>query len=82
MFKNLYQLTKNKVGVQGRNFITQNTKRFSSYKQYKPPSGGGGYGSYALAGAGAAGITYLMMYGRTLGYSRTQTGIVTPQMAQ
>lgn len=65
MFKNLHHL-KNKL-VNNRNTIINTTKRFYRETPIKPP-GGGGYASWALIGAGTAGIAYLMMYGSQLKY--------------
>jgi len=51
--------------------VIQNSKKLFSYRQVKPPTPGG-YAAMALIGAGAAGLGYLMLYGRNLSYSRVQ----------
>ena len=49
----------------------------------KPPNFGS-FGSWALIGAGTAGLAYLIMRGRTLQYSRFQAGAapLAPGMTQ
>ena len=49
--------------------ISMMPKRMFANMQMKPP-GFNQVGSWALIGAGAAGLVYLMLYGRNLTYQR------------
>lgn len=62
MFKSAH-LLKNKI-VNNKNFVNT-TKRFYRESPIKPPTNPS-YASWALIGAGTAGIGYLMLYGRNL----------------
>ena len=63
MFKNLHQLKQRAPQV--RSYFKQ-PKRFNSNYQMKPPSQGGQALSWALAGAGTAGLAYLLLKGRSM----------------
>lgn len=54
----------------GKGMLSPSRRLFSNY-QVKPPNFNNTAG-WALVGAGAAGIGYLLLKGRNLQYSRTQ----------
>jgi hypothetical protein len=64
MFKNLLQL-RSKLTTSSQP-ILKSTKKFFSQSQFGGPQPKASYASYALVGAGTAGIAYLMLYGRNL----------------
>ncbi len=64
MFKGLHSLRSK--AVQSRKMVANQVRSFSE-RQIRPPNfGGGGLASYALIGAGTAGIAYLMLRGKVL----------------
>ena len=68
MFKNLHYL-KSRLTAQPRKFM-QSTKRFVSGRNIKPPTGSTNYLAYGMAGAGVAGLAYLMYKARSINAMR------------
>ena len=68
MFKSALAL-KQKLASTTKVF-SQAPRRFFSTPSMKPPKAG--LGSYALIGAGSAGLVYLMMYGRNMSRTANQ----------
>jgi hypothetical protein len=62
MFKNMFLL---KSKIQNSKVIMQQPRKFFSY-QAKPPTQS--YGKMAMFGAGTAGLVFLMLKGRSIGY--------------
>ena len=64
MFKYLHEL---RMRAPQAKSVFKKPKRFNSNFQMKPPSQGGQALSWALAGAGTAGLAFLLLRGRQMG---------------